>query len=144
MYRPFFVFILALLSFNTFGQEKVQWSFNFDNDSNIIQIKADIAEGWHLYSQHIDNEIGPVPTTIDFTDNEDIILIGTTEEPESLKEYDENFEGELNFFKDEVIFTQKVDVRKNSKLEGVVTFMVCNDTMCLPPVDKEFFILIEI
>lgn len=144
MHKPFFVFILVLLASNSFGQEKVEWSFDFDNDSNTIQIKADIAEGWHLYSQHIDNEIGPVPTTIEFTVNEDILLIGSTEEPESLKEYDENFEGELNFFKDEVVFTQKVDVRKNSKLDGVVTFMVCNDTMCLPPVDKEFSVLIEI
>ena len=144
MHKPFFVFILALLAFNSFGQEKVQWSFSFDNDLNTIQIKADIAEGWHLYSQHIDDEIGPVPTSIDFSENEDVILIGTTEEPESLKEYDENFEGELNFFEDEVVFSQKIDVRKTSKLDGVVTFMVCNHTMCLPPVDKEFSIRIEI
>ena len=144
MHKALIVFILTLLTFNSFTQEKVEWSFYFDDEASTILLKAKIAGGWHLYSQHIDNEIGPVSTSFDFTVNDDIILIGTTKEPESLKEYNENFEGELNFFKNEVVFSQKIKVLKNSKIDGTVRFMVCNDTMCLPPVDKVFSVLIEI
>lgn len=134
-----FVFMISL----SFGQEKVEWSYSFDSESSTIQVKAGIAEGWHLYSQYIENEIGPIPTSITFEENEDYVIVGKTIEPESLKEYDPNFEGDLNFFKDEVVFTQKIKLEKSTTVNGVVTFMVCNDTMCLPPTDIEFSITIN-
>ncbi len=135
----FFILMTTL----SFGQGKVEWSYSYDSESSTISVKAEIAEGWHLYSQHIENEIGPIPTSITFEKNEDVEIIGETIEPESLKEYDPNFEGDLNFFKDEVVFTQKIKLEKSTTVNGVVTFMVCNDTMCLPPTDIEFSITIN-
>jgi thiol:disulfide interchange protein DsbD len=70
-------------------------------------------------------------------------FIGETLEPESIKEYDPNFEGELNFFKDEVTFVQKVEVEQPTELSGTVTYMICNDVMCLPPVDEFFKIEVK-
>lgn len=143
MHKTLIFIAFILLSTLSFGQEKVEWSYSFDSELSTIQIKATIDEGWHLYSQHIDNEIGPVPTSIVFEKNDEVVLVGKTIEPESLKEYDENFEGELNFFKDEVVFTQKIKLKNSTTLNGVVTFMVCNDTMCLPPTDIDFSIKIN-
>lgn len=143
MHKTLIFIVFILVSMLSFGQEKVEWTYSFDSESSTIQIKATIDEGWHLYSQHIDNEIGPVPTSISFEKNGEVVIVGKTIEPESLKEYDENFEGELNFFKDEVVFTQKIKLKKSTTLNGVVTFMVCNDTMCLPPTDIDFSIKIN-
>ena len=104
----------------------------------MVEVKAVIAEGWHLYSQHIDDGIGPIPTAFEFQENPNVRYIGKTIEPESIREYDPNFEGDLNFFKNEVTFTQKVKVAEPTEITGVVTYMICNDVMCMPPVDENF------
>lgn len=132
-----------LLSYLSVSQDQVDWNYMYNPRSTQIEITATIANGWHLYSQHIDNEIGPIPTSFQFADNGSVKLIGSTVEPESIKEYDPNFEGELNFFKDAVTFVQKVEVDRPTELTGVVTYMVCNDVMCLPPVDELFKIEVK-
>ncbi len=138
MRKVIFTVLLGVLPIFSFGQEKVQWSYIYNPAEGEVQMKAEIAEGWHLYSQHIDNEIGPVPTSFDFQENPLIVFVGSVVEPESIKEYDPNFEGELNFFKDEVTFVQKIKADKATSVVGTVTYMVCNDVMCLPPTDEIF------
>lgn len=136
------VFSLLFVSLS-YGQDEVKWEFSFDNEVSSLVMKARIEEGWHLYSQIIDNEIGPIPTEFQFTENESFNLIGKTVEPKPIIEYDKNFEGELNFFKEEVVFTQKIKNINAEAVNGVVTYMVCNDVMCMPPVDVEFTITID-
>lgn len=137
MQRIFLIYFF-LISFVSLGQDQVVWEFKADND--VFTAKATIAEGWHLYSQHIENEIGPIPTTFSFEENSKVELVGSVIEPEPLKEYDPNFEGDLNFFKDEVEFQQRIKHTGETEFNGMVTFMVCNSTMCLPPTDKKFTI----
>lgn len=141
--KVFLSVLIVFTSLTLFAQEKVVWSYMYNPVDHQILIKAEIADGWHLYSQNVDIEIGPVPTSFEFKENPNVVFLGGVEEPESIKEYDPNFEGELNFFKDEVVFTQKVDVKNPSTVVGTVTFMLCNDTMCLPPVDEIFKIEIQ-
>lgn len=143
MLKSFLLFIISSLVFFSFSQEKVQWSYSYDNEKEELIIDAKIAEGWHLYSQGIDEGIGPVPTSFTFNENPAIKLIGNTIEPASISEYDENFEGELNFFKENVSFTQKIKVSTSTSVQGIITYMVCNNTMCLPPKDVEFVIAIN-
>lgn len=135
--------ISILLSTASFGQEKITWSFSFDQESSAISMEADIEEGWHLYSQALENEFGPIPTKFEYVTNESYRLVGSTVEPQPIQEYDKNFEGDMSFFKDNVSFVQKVENINATSIEGVVTYMVCNDEMCMPPVDLEFTITIK-
>jgi thiol:disulfide interchange protein DsbD len=127
---------LILISHLNFGQSNVQWDNKFNAATGSIEFKATIAEGWHLYSQFISDEIGPVPTTFVFEPNSKLKLIGKVVEPTPIQKYDENFEGMLDFFEGEVVFSQKVALKKSTVLKGTITYMVCNNTMCLPPIDK--------
>lgn len=131
------------MSVLSYAQDEVKWNFSFNSETSSIEIKAEIQEGWHLYSQNIDNDLGPIPTSFEFLTNENFKIVGETIEPKPIKEYDENFEGELDFFKTEVVFTQKIENISATTISGVVTFMVCNDVMCMPPVDLEFTITIN-
>lgn len=139
--RILFLFLLFLIPLTSVSQKQVNWVFTVEGDEFIAT--AEIAEGWHLYSQHINNEIGPIATSFQFDEVDGVKLLGKTIEPESIKEYDPNFEGELNFFKDQVTFKQKMKSDKSVTLSGSVTYMVCNDTMCLPPTDEFFTITIN-
>ncbi len=135
--------LLGFSDFVGFSQEKVTWSNVYNAKTKNIEMSASIAEGWHLYSQFISNEIGPIPTSFTFTENEFVSIAGKVSEPKAIQEYDENFEATLDFFKNEVMFTQKAVAKQTTVEEIIITYMVCNETMCLPPIDQKFTVEIK-
>ena len=133
-----------MLSFCSFGQEKVEWTVSYNSLSESITFTAKIAEGWHLYSQNIDETLGPVATSFQFEENKKAFkLIGKTGEPTPITKYDPNFEGDLSFFEESVQFIQKLKVKSSAEVKGSITFMVCNAEMCLPPTDFDFNLIID-
>ena len=139
------IIFLAFLFLNliSFSQEKVTWTTGYNPKKQSVEITATIAEGWHLYSQHISNEIGPVPTAFKFIENPNVTLKGVVLEPTPIQEYDENFEATLDFFKEKAMFHQEIIAKNSTDLEVIITYMVCNDVMCLPPVDQKFVVQIK-
>lgn len=108
-----------------------------------VQLTADIEDGWYVYSQNIDPEVGPVPTSFMYNEAEGLELIGVTEETSSkVKEgMDPIWEAEIKKFAHDALFTQQIKLADPSiKITGSLEFMTCNDEMCLPPkyVDFEF------
>jgi thiol:disulfide interchange protein DsbD len=97
-----------------------------------------------LYSQFLADG-GPVPTSFAFEKSKDYELVGGTSEGKPEKLFDKNFEMELAFFGGEALFKQKIKVlgTKPFKVKGLVNFMVCDDSKCLPPEDIEFAIDIK-
>ncbi len=134
---------LLLFSFHSFGQSKIQWEYAYDSEGNSLNFTAKIANGWHLYSQHISNEIGPVPTSFFFENKGNYKLIGEVNEPKPIQKYDETFEAMLDFFEGKVLFQQRIAAKKETIVSGSVTYMLCNDTMCLPPNEEKFEIVIK-
>lgn len=138
MKRIIYLLVIFMTCLWAQSQDVVQWDFSYNPETKSVEMKATIEEGWHLYSQYVDNEVGPVPTSFTFQSSDFYELKGKVAEPKPIQRYDETFGANLDFFENEVVFSQKVKVNKASVLEGSVVFMVCNDTMCLPPVDKTF------
>lgn len=140
-FQLFFLFTLALSTIG-FSQTKIQWEYTYNAEAKTIEIQAVLADGWHLYSQHVANEIGPVPTSFVFEPNENVKFIGKVNEPQPIQKYDENFEAMLDFFEGKVLFTQRLSVKESTTINGTLTYMLCNEVMCLPPVDEKFTITI--
>lgn len=134
------VLFVLLIKAPTFAQDKVSWNFNHNTTKGRLEFVAHIEPGWHLYSQHIANDIGPVPTSFVFNQNNDITLNGAVQEPAPIQKYDETFEATLDFFEHEVLFEQPISVKKSTQITGSITYMVCNDVMCLPPTEVPFTI----
>lgn len=144
MLKALFVLLCIFSSIYSSAQDEVKWNVSYDAESQSILFQATIAEGWHLYSQHINDGIGPVPTAFVIEKKKkQYKLVGGTTEPTAITEYDKNFEGELSFFKGTVTFKQKLKVKQSGEISGYITFMLCNDEMCLPPVDHAFKLMIE-
>ncbi len=135
--------ILLLFAFNGFGQSKIQWEYSYDSEGKSVCFTAKIADGWHLYSQHISNEIGPVPTSFFFENSSAYKLIGEVNEPQPIQKYDETFEAMLDFFEGKVVFQQRIAAKKETIVSGYVTYMLCNDSMCSPPNEEKFEIIIK-
>ena len=120
----------------------VEWEFSQKqlSDTEIeLQFKANIDEGWHLYSQHIADD-GPVPTEFTFITEGSYELIDNVIEGEPIEEFDPNFDMVLKYFGHEAIFTQKIKITsaEDFTLAGDVYFMVCDEAQCLPPEVAEF------
>lgn len=137
--------LLVVLCFNANGQilEPVKWDFSekdLGNGEIELTFHATIDDAWSVYSQHT-GEDGPVPTSINY-DNEDIIeKVGDSVEKGHKKEgFDKLFDTNVIKFLGDKDFTitQKVKKKGDGPLEGYLTFMTCNNETCLPPTDIDF------
>ena len=141
MFKKNIVFILTLLIASTsFAQiyEPVKWNVELKNTGDKtaeIQIQATIDDGWHLYGLNLPKG-GPQPTSIVFETIENASKDGAIQAPSKLlKQFDANFNMELNWYTGNAIFIQKIKFSGDSKVKvkGYVEFMACNDKSCLPP-----------
>ncbi|MCC7244821.1 MAG: thioredoxin family protein, partial [Saprospiraceae bacterium] len=101
---------------------------------------ATIDDGWYTYSQFLESTDGPVATSITFQEGAHYALVGKAKEGgDIIKVHDNVFDMMLTKFKHKGTFTQRVQVKDPSKpISGYVTFMTCNEEMCLPPKDVDF------
>ncbi|MFK7809736.1 MAG: protein-disulfide reductase DsbD domain-containing protein [Saprospiraceae bacterium] len=146
------IFIL-LFSFSfmsdSFAQlDPVKWTFEVEqvNDGEYdLIITADIERGWSVYSQHLESQSGPIPTSFHFDENSGIQLVGTTQEVGNNREsYDTTFGVKIVKFSRKAKFTQRVIVADATEIvKGKLTYMTCDATSCLPPADVDFTIALN-
>jgi thiol:disulfide interchange protein DsbD len=125
----------------------VKWSFSARNISpgeSELVMTATIDEGWHLYSQFID-EGGPVATSFTFDSSSDYSIEGKVEEKSKVIEtFDKTFNMDIAYFEHKAVFSQKIKLSNTATvITGSVEFMVCNDSQCLPPEEREFSIEVK-
>lgn len=115
------------------------WSAHIENETDneaTLVLTVSLEPGWHIYSQDLPDDGGPIPTRFDFeTDANQVSIEGETIEPEAHEEYDKQFDMVLKYFENTVSFKQKI--RKLSpdriQIKATATFMLCDDRRCLPP-----------
>ncbi len=133
-------FSFLTLSFYSQIFEPAKWSFDQKEiapNTYELMFIANIEEGWHLYSQFI-QEGGPIPTSFDFKENKNVKLIGKVQEPKGINTHDEMFDMSITWFDNSARFVQKVKVLETTDVKGEITYMVCDHERCLPPEYKEF------
>ena len=121
----------------------VKWSFAVKQSNNKgaeLILTAKIQQGFHVYSQDINPDVGPIPTSFTFNPDKKYSLEGKVSEGKPTEVFDENFGVRLKYFSDEVVFVQKIKLNSKEPFNiiGIVTFMVCDDKKCLPPEDIEY------
>ena len=156
--RIIYSFVLALFLTPIFGvsqiYDPVDWSFSkqkISENTYELTFVADIEEGWAIYSNDIYNndidcdvEICPLPVSFEFTKDNDLesyYLIGDIKEVDENKSISQDpiFLMEVTKFTKKASFKQVIELKaENINVSGYLTFMVCDDTKCLPPTDVEF------
>jgi len=151
------IFTFLFLPFSGISQiyDPVDWNFSkqkiSDNTYELI-FTADIDSGWAMYSNDIydngvdcDVEICPIPVSFEFNKNNEqeryFRLMGDIVEVDENKKTSQDpiFLMEVTKFTDRATFKQIIEIDANDiDVTGYLTFMVCDDTKCLPPTDVEF------
>lgn len=138
--KNFIVFCLSLFSFLSFGQNlnPVKWEAVYkskNNNEGEIIITAKIEKGWHIYSQNISPDAGPIPTSFIVSPGNNFELASKILETNPIEIHDKAFDAKLMIFEEKGIFTQKIKLKNIKGFNSIikVEFMVCNDMQCLPP-----------
>lgn len=127
--------------------DPIHWSFDtkkLGKNKYELIFKANIDQGWHLYSQDVKpddpEKPSPIPTSFNFEKNSAFQKLGKVAEKSKVhKEWDPEFKIDLKFFSNEAIFSQKVKlVKPIDDIKGWLEFMCCDDKQCLPPKDIDF------
>ncbi|NIK72598.1 thiol:disulfide interchange protein DsbD [Thermonema lapsum] len=104
-------------------------------DTIEVVFKAKIDPDWYLYASDFDPEVGPMVTEIELTQLRGAKAIGQLLSVNSIKKYDEVFEGQVAIFKKEGTFIQKFIITDTRvSIKGSIHFQVCSDItgMCVP------------
>lgn len=130
--------------------DPVAWSFSVHETEQSNQVNlvfhADVEPCWHIYSQFLEDPNGPLPTFFELELPDGVEAIGAVEECQPIVEYDPNFMMDLKFFEEEVNWVQTIQINGDvtESVKGYLSFMVCDESRCLPPEDIDFeFNLIE-
>jgi thiol:disulfide interchange protein DsbD len=141
--KKLLIILFALINLVVSAQifTPVQWDFSQKKTSqNELELRftAIIDDGWYIYSQF--TEEGPVATEFTFEKSSFYSLKGNVVEDDPIIEFDPNFDAVLTYFKQEVTFSQTINVATNEPfiLKGNVYFMVCDQSQCLPPEEVVF------
>ena len=102
-----------------------------------VTLAAKIKPDWHLYSM-TQPPGGPIPTTITLEEGPIFSLAGEIGQPPVTSWFDQNFGIVTEYFEGDVDFSLPVRAEPNATsgtypLQVRVRFMLCSDTLCLPP-----------
>lgn len=148
MKKIFIISFIIMVASVSFAQaQPVKWQFEAVKKSNNqfeIIATAYIDAPWHMYSQFVKG--GPVPTSFRFKANPLVRLSDKMQEEGRVeKNFDKNFGVEIATFSNKVQFKQLATLKVNAKtkIAGVVEFMVCDDSHCLPPSKQAFELVLQ-
>ncbi|WP_235298605.1 protein-disulfide reductase DsbD domain-containing protein [Portibacter marinus] len=149
--RAFAILLIFGFFGNANGQsdmpDPVKWTFEVEKVSENeykLLYKADIEQGWAIYSQHIE-EGGPIPTSFTIEEQDGVELVGAVVEPAEVeKKFDDIFEMDLIKINGPAIFYQMVKTTTSAPtIKGFLTYMSCDDSKCLPPTDVDFEFVVQ-
>jgi len=123
--------------------DPIKWSFDSNQvgpEEYELIFRADFNSPWVVYSKDNGGD-GPIPTSIHFTSKNVEIIGEAIEIGQKVKKQDELFGMSVINFEASKPFITKQKVKINDlsvPVKGYVTFMTCNNEVCLPPKDEEF------
>ncbi len=143
------LFLVALMG-NLLAQQapvKYTWTVKALTDNTYeITFKAKVEQGWYTYSQYLESDLGPIPTSVNFESSE-VQKLGKATETTSasankVEGYDDLFDMNITKYKKDLTIKQKFQVSNPTQpVAGYLEYMTCNDSQCLPPTSVEFSFL---
>lgn len=140
---------LMLTAFSAFSQgmqEPVKWTFTVVRNSPTeaeLQLKADIKDQWHLYSQNTKGL--ELPIVFEFVPSANYQLVGKVTEPKPQSHFDSIAMDYSRYFYKKVTFKQKIKItnpNKIFKIKGKISGQACIEGRCTQ-VEKEIDITID-
>src|SRR3954463_15861975 len=113
-----------------------------------IELRADIAKGWHIYSLN-QKPGGPIPLRLKLSGAADVSIRGLIKAPKPSRTFDRNFGIETELYSGSPRFTVPLGVPANSpmglrKFQIEARYQVCSENLCLPPRTDKLDVALQI
>ncbi|WP_209331144.1 protein-disulfide reductase DsbD family protein [Lunatimonas salinarum] len=108
-------------------------------------LKVSIPNGWYVYTNEFDEDLGPLLTILKLEANENVTLQGPLRALDHKTKYDEVWEGDVNYFDKQGEYRQTLLIKgKVGVLKGTVEYQMCSDVthQCIG-YDEDFEIVID-
>ncbi|MGH1338425.1 MAG: cytochrome c biogenesis protein CcdA [Aureispira sp.] len=131
---------------NLLAQKPVNYTWKvkaLTDDTYQITFKTKIETGWYTYSQYLESDLGPIPTSINFESTNQKKIGKATEttskSSNKVSGHDDMFDMNITKYKKDITIVQKFQVTNpTQEVSGYLEYMTCNDSQCLPPTAVEF------
>lgn len=146
LFRKLLLLLFTIFAFHGVEAQMIQdptdWSYEVkkktDNLYDLI-FKVNLKNEWHIYSFNPGGDGSLIVPEFQFDKNGDIKLQGKVKEKGKLVTEDiDGVEGAVHYFEKNIVYTQTVEAKKNTKVTGAFSYQTCNHEMCLPPKKKTF------
>ncbi len=130
--------------------------FSFQVDPAVLRpgetatlwVDVELLPNWHIYSTTTPPG-GPLPTEIRIESGDRFRQIGPVIQPKPVRDYDPNFEMNVEYFGESVKFGLRAEVvpgvpQGEAALKGSITYMLCDPSTCLPPTTLPFKVPLHI
>jgi thiol:disulfide interchange protein DsbD len=108
------------------------------NDYQLI-FHLQLKNGWHIWSLNPGGDGFQIVPAITIDKNPSVQVKGKPKETgKATTTVMDGVEGKVTYLSGKVDYIQEVTVRGTTKITGKHTYQVCDDRMCLAPVDKDF------
>jgi len=102
-----------------------------------------LAKGWHIWSLTPGGDGLQIPPEFKFRKTADFTVSGKVKEKgHNITGPVDGVDGIVTYFHDNVDYTQKLTIARNTTIKGIYTYQVCDDKMCLPPKNVPFTITV--
>jgi len=121
----------------------VKWNVKLetvDDARGVVVMSASIDDGWHMYSDKVDPDVGPTPLSVSWNKLEGVKLDGPmTPAKAPHSQFDEMFEATLSWWTGGIVIKQPVKFTGGKyTIDGDIRFSACNDENCIPPSREPF------
>ena len=111
-----------------------------------VSLSATIDGDWRMYA--MDSPVGR-PLGVRFEAGEALAAVGPVQQPQPLDGHDVFLEEDYTYFAEAVQLTRLYRVAADAPggeapIRGAVTYMVCNDDLCLPPKEHPFRLAVAV
>lgn len=139
--RNFLLMLLCAVPMMTAAQE-VTWSHTVTDKGEglyTVQIKATIADGWHIYDTNPANALNP--TAFDFAPSEGVTLDGRLRSLSKVHLVKDEFgltaSGQEGHYENVVLFEQDFKSKDGGNVKITASYQACNNTNCTSPTETE-------
>jgi len=125
-------------------ENPVRWTVKSVEDAAArrvaVEMTASIENGWHMYSNLVDPNVGPTPLSVELKDVKGLKPIGDLQASKApVHKFDDVFQAELSWWSGRVTLKRIFEVTGDTySVSGNIRYQACNDGSCLPPTKEPF------
>lgn len=143
----FFSILFINCSFAQMIEDPTTWSYEVKKRSDNVYdlvFKLKLKEHWHIWSLNPGGDGLQVPPEFKVDKNSDVKLIGSVKENgKKISEEMDGVDGIVNYYLNDVTYTQTIEVKQNTIVKGKYRYQVCDESQCLAPKTKPFSVEIK-